>query len=250
MDEISVRGERDAQRRPAAKPRGGVNPARGRGFDIGSGYGEPVRRARAQQPRPVDYERFSRGGSFEDDRPARRAQGKSRKKKKKTSGALVYWATAVVLALLIGFGVRTFGFELIRVSGNAMDMTLSSGEIVLVQKSVYYAAKPARGDIVGVNSPEGLLIRRVVALPGETIEIKGGVTYVNGEALEEPYVFQKDGGDCPLTTIPDGCYFVMGDNRVNTDDSRTFGLIKNTRSLIVGKVNSIVWPLDQWGTIH
>lgn len=221
------------------------------------GYGEelPVRKkARAQSPRPADFDRYNRPGRddfYEYDRPARRAPAKSGRRKKKSGGmsTFLYWAIAIVLALLIGFGVRTFGFELIKVKSDAMAMTLIDGETVMLQKSVYYSSKPARGDIVGVNSPDGLLIRRVVALPGETIEIKGEVTYVNDEPLEESYVSQKGGGDYPLTTIPDGCYFVMGDNRVNTDDSRTFGLIKNTRSLIVGKVNSIVWPLDQWGTI-
>ena len=194
------------------------------------------------------YGRYPGDGFYEEDRPARRPKGR---KKKKTAGggALLYWAAAVVLALIIGFAVRTFGFELVKVGGDAMNMTLTSGETVLVEKHVYYSVKPARGDIVGVNSPDGLLIRRVVALPGETIEIKGGVTFVNDAQLDEPYVFQKALDDYPLTTIPDGCYFVMGDNRINGDDSRAFGLVKNTRNLIIGKVTRVVWPLDISGVI-
>jgi signal peptidase I len=218
------------------------------------GYDEELtvrKKPRAQGPRPIERYGRPRREEFEEfDRPVRRAASKpGHRKKKKESGALLYWAIAIVLALIIGFGVRTFGFELITVRGDAMRGTLTEGEISLVKKTVYYTQKPARGDIVAVNSPEGKLIRRVVALPGETIEIKGGVTYVNDEPLDESYVLTKSGGDYPLTTIPDGGYFVMSDNRLNTDDSRSFGLIKNTRSLIVGKVDFIVWPLTDWGSI-
>ena len=209
----------------------------------------PVRKARAADEEFYGYAPRPRRDEFfeEYDRPARREGVK--RKKKKTRGAFVYWAIAIVLALLVGFGVRTFGFELITVHGDAMRGTLIEGEVALVKKSVYYSQKPARGDIVAVNSPEGLLIRRVVALPGETIEIKAGATYVNGEPLDESYVSEKDGGDYPLSTIPDGAYFVMGDNRLNTDDSRSFGLIRNTRSLIIGKLDFIVWPLTEWGDV-
>jgi len=211
---------------------------------------KPARKVRAAEgdygytPRP----RPRRDEFFEEyDRPARRESGK--RKKKKGRGAFVYWAVAIVLALLIGFGVRTFGFELITVHGDAMRGTLIDGEVALIKKSVYYSQKPARGDIVAVSSPEGVLIRRVVALPGETIEIKSGATSGTGEPLDESYVSEKDGGDYPLTTIPDGAYFVMGDNRLNTDDSRSFGLIRNTRSLIIGRLDFIVWPLTGWGDV-
>jgi signal peptidase I len=125
------------------------------------GYDEelPVRKkARAQGARPADFDRRM-DDFYEYDRSVRKAPAKSRKKKKKeksAASAFLYWAIAIVLALLIGFGVRTFFFELIRVNSDAMGMTLSQGETVLVQKSVYYTGKPARGDIVCVNSPDGL----------------------------------------------------------------------------------------------
>ena len=223
-----------------------VRPARGYEEEL------PVRRKpRAQSPRPAERVMRTQDDFEEFDRPMRKSAPARRKKKKSASGStLIYWGIAVVLALLIGFGVRTFGFELITVRGDAMRGTLAEGEIAVVKKTVYYQQKPARGDIVAVNSPEGKIIRRVVALPGETIEIKGGATYVNGEPLDEPYVFQAAEGDYPLTTIPDGGYFIMCDNRLNGDDSRDFGLIKNTRSLIVGKVDQIVWPLTEWGIIQ
>ena len=104
---------------------------------------------RYDRPRRDDFEAF--------DRPVRKAAARPvrRKKKKESGGALLYWGIAVVLALLIGFGVRTFGFEMISVRGDAMRGTLAQGEVALVKKSVYYATKPARGDIVAVNSPEG-----------------------------------------------------------------------------------------------
>jgi signal peptidase I len=215
------------------------------------GYDEELptrRRARAQSPRP-NSDRRRRDEFYDYDEPTRRRKAPPRRKKKRDSSAVIWWLIAIVGALIIGFGLRTFGFELLTVSGDAMDGTLSPGQITLVEKAVYYGSKPARGDIIGVKAPEGMIIRRVVALPGESIEIKDGVTYVNGEPLEEKYVLKKGGGDYPLTTIPDGAYFVMCDNRLNTDDSRTFGLIRNTRSLIVGKVNYILWPMTDWGKI-
>lgn len=244
--------------RPARKTRYGEEPpARRPAFEdypmrAARGYDEelPVRgKPGAHLPRPVERRmRPGREGFEEYGRPVRRAGNRIRKKKP-ARGALLCWAVAVVLALLVGFGVRTFGFELIAVRGDAMRGTLSEGEIALVKKTVYYTQKPARGDIVAVSSPEGKIIRRVVALPGETIEIRGGIPYVNGEPLSEPYVYQAGEGDYPLTTIQEGCYFVMCDNRLNIDDSRTFGLIRNTRSLIVGKVESIVWPPSEWGSV-
>jgi len=239
------RPARAAAPKRAARPAGKRRPPAAE-----DGYGEEVavrRKPRAQAPRAAERADRSRRDGY-DDRPVRAAA--RRRKKAKTGGsALIYWAIALVLALIVGFGVRTFGFELVRVSSDAMGATLPQGDVVVMQKSVYYSAKPARGDIVGVNSPDGLLIRRVVALPGETIEIRGGITYVNGEALDEAYVFQPGGGDYPLTTIQEGCYFVMGDNRENTFDSRAFGLIRNTRSLIVGRVQRILWPPDEWGAV-
>ncbi len=247
-DDRPLQKSRYGDERPARRPLDEdypVRPARGYDEEL------PVRKKpRAQGPRPAQRAAAAYRDDYEEyDRPVRKNRPVRGKKKKAGGSALVYWGIAVVLALLIGFGVRTFGFELITVRGDAMRGTLIEGEIALVKKTVYYAQKPARGDIVAVNSPEGKLIRRVVALPGETIEIKGGVTYVNDEPLDEPYVYQAAEGDYPLTTIPEGGYFVMCDNRLNIDDSRTFNSVKNTRSLIVGKVDQIVWPLSGWGNI-
>jgi signal peptidase I len=249
-DDRPLKKTRYGDDRPARRPLDEdypVRPARGYDEEL------PVRKKpRAQGPRPAErYARAVRDDFEEFDRPVRRGTPARRKKKKSAAGgAPLYWGIAIILALLIGFGVRTFGFELITVRSDAMRGTLVEGEIAVVKKTVYYAQKPARGDIVAVNSPEGKLIRRVVALPGETIEIKGGVTYVNGEPLDEPYVYEKGRDEYPLTTIPDGGYFIMCDNRLNLDDSRAFGLIKNTRSLIVGKVDQIVWPLSDWGSVR
>lgn len=248
-DDRPLQKSRYGDDRPARRPLDeeySVRPARGYDEEL------PVRKKpRAQSPRPAQRTAAAYREDFEEyDRPVRKNRTARGKKKKAGGGALIYWGIAVVLALLIGFGVRTFGFELIIVRGDAMRGTLIEGEIALVKKTVYYAQKPARGDIVAVNSPQGKLIRRVVALPGETIELKGGVTYVNDEPLDEPYVYQAAEGDYPLTTIPEGGYFVMCDNRLNVDDSRTFDSVKNTRSLIVGKVDQIVWPLSGLGSVE
>jgi signal peptidase I len=247
-DDRPLPKSRYGDERPARRPLDEEYPVRSARL-----YDEelPVRKKpRAQSPRPAQRAAAYRDDYVEYDRPVRKNRTARGRKKNTGGSALITWGIAIILALLIGFGVRTFGFELITVRGDAMRGTLMEGGITLVKKAVYYTEKPARGDIVAVNSPEGKLIRRVVALPGETIEIKGGVTYVNDEPLDEPYVYQAAEGDYPLTTIQEGCYFVMCDNRLNFDDSRTLGLFKNTRSLIVGKVDQIVWPLSDWGSIQ
>jgi signal peptidase I len=134
------------------------------------------------------------------------------------------------------------------VEGQSMEPNLVSGQRLLVNKLAYRFGEPARGDIVVINSPRGTsekLIKRVVGLPGETIELRGGRVYINGRLLEEyyhPYVGMRP---YPPTSIPPGHYFLLGDNRDHSGDSRVWGSIP--RSMIVGRAMVSVWPPDRWG---
>jgi len=130
----------------------------------------------------------------------------------------------------------------------SMQPSLREGERVVVDKVSYLFRPPARGDIVVLDlqgEPEDL-IKRVVGLPGETIEIKDGSALIDGRLLEEPYA-QPSLGAIAARQLGSDEYFVMGDNRVNSKDSRSFGPIR--REDIVGRAWIIYWPPSEWGFI-
>jgi signal peptidase I len=126
---------------------------------------------------------------------------------------------------------------------------LHEGEYVVVDKVSYLLGSPQRGDVVVfalAGEPEDL-IKRVIGLPGETIEIDGGSVYVDGRPLAEPYAQPAPGVAAPARRLSDGEYFVMGDNRANSRDSRSFGPIP--RASIVGRAWLIYWPPADWGIV-
>ena len=177
-----------------------------------------------------------------------------------------------LLAILVFLAVRAT-FQNYRVEGHSMDPTLQDGEFLLVNKLLYSQVNvstmskfipflntsgdadrdvfhgPQRGDIIVLDDPRGLvnehLVKRVIGLPGETFEIVNGHVYINGRLLDEPYITQPWDGSTPKETIPAGDYFVMGDNRQNSWDSRFFGLVP--RELIVGKAQLSYWPFSKFG---
>lgn len=128
-----------------------------------------------------------------------------------------------------------------------MEPTLYGHQRLIIEKLSYHIHPPERGDIVVVRVPQfdKYLIKRVIGLPGETLEIKNGIVYIDGRPLKEPYVNGVPRGDYRATVIPEGYVFVMGDNRNNSNDSRAFGPIpiKN----IVGHAWMRYWPLDDFG---
>jgi signal peptidase I len=137
------------------------------------------------------------------------------------------------------------------VEGPSMRPTLRSGEWIVVNRLTYRVGAPQRGDVVvflpPTNAQTDDLIKRVVGLPGETVEIRGGAVWINGSPLEEAY---KSG-----TTYPDNRWqlgeddlFVMGDNRPISLDSRSFGPIKVSE--VVGKAWLIYWPPEEWGPLE
>jgi len=135
-----------------------------------------------------------------------------------------------------------------KIDGNSMEPNLHSDEYVIVDKVTYLFGAPQRGDIV-VFYREGDpkdYIKRVIGLPGETVEIVGGAVLVGGQPLDEPYKAPWSGGYA-ARTLAQGEYFVMGDNRGNSQDSRNFGpiLFKN----IVGRAWIIYWPPSDWALV-
>jgi signal peptidase I len=121
----------------------------------------------------------------------------------------------------------------------------------VVEKISYNFHEPRRGDIVVLKVPQagsGLLIKRVIGLPGEKIEIKGGKVYINEQPLEEPYLSSQAQRDMKATVVPPKHVFVMGDNRGFSNDSRSFGPVPLDN--IVGRAWFSYWPLDRIGFIE
>jgi signal peptidase I len=136
-----------------------------------------------------------------------------------------------------------------RIEGDSMEPNLHNGEYVLIDKISYLLHPPERGDVVVFTPPnnERDYIKRVIGLPGDTVEIQGGQVYVNGSALDEPYLRNRINADMPARVVEEGRYFVMGDNRNNSSDSRSFGSI--TPQSMVGRAWLVYWPPSDWSTV-
>jgi len=135
-----------------------------------------------------------------------------------------------------------------RIDGSSMEPNLHDGEYVIVNRVVYRLQLPQRGDVV-VFQRDGKreFIKRIIGLPGETIEIRGNRVLVNGTAIEEPYIAQPSGYSMEARKISPNEYFVLGDNRNNSSDSHNWGTILQTA--IDGKAWVTYWPPKNWGVV-
>jgi signal peptidase I len=158
---------------------------------------------------------------------------------------------AVAFALVFGF-VRPFVLEAFRIPSESMVPTLLVGDRVFVNKFIYRFAEPERGDVVvfeSVNGGEEDLIKRIVAVAGDEIEVRNGTLLVNGEEQEEPYLNENPSfnDSYEQTEVPEGYVFVMGDNRGNSADSRVFGLLPVEN--IEGEAFVRFWPPSRIGLL-
>jgi signal peptidase I len=137
------------------------------------------------------------------------------------------------------------------VEGSSMQPGLENGQRLIVVKTVYHFREPLRGDIIIIRppiAPEKQWVKRVIGLPGDTVEIKNHTVYVNGVALKEPYIKDNPQYTMKPYIVEEGHYFVLGDNRNNSTDSH-YGWTVPEAS-IVGEVWLRLWPLSEWGLIH
>jgi signal peptidase I len=175
--------------------------------------------------------------------PARRHPAPWRRLKREVGAALKTALSAAVYATLI----VTFGFQVARVDGLSMAPTLGDQDRLLVNKLVYELGDPRPGDIVMLYyppDPEKMFVKRVIAKEGDVVRIVEGQVYVNGLPLHDeyvPYAFRSH-DDWGPTVIQQGHYFVMGDHRNNSSDSRHWGPVP--KKYIVGKVKIRWWPLQ------
>ena len=151
----------------------------------------------------------------------------------------------VALGAAIGLLIREYVLGVSAVAGDSMQPTLMTGDRVLITRLDYIVGVPQRGDVVQLEIPgrDGEYLKRVVGLPGETVEIIGGVVHINGQALNETYATLSD--DDFRIQLDEDEYFVLGDNRPVSYDSREedFGVI--SASCFRGRVRAIIWPLER-----
>ena len=168
---------------------------------------------------------------------------KKEKPKKTLKQEIIEWVVTLAVALVIAAVVRTFIFEPVRVDGNSMYPTLKHGEVMIVSKMSYrFGGEPELFDVVICHYPERgntNFVKRVVGLPGDTVEIRDGHLIVNGVAYEEKFLHERPVENFGPITVPEGQYFVMGDNRNNSNDSRRVGPLE--REYIMGKVSAVLW---------
>ena len=176
------------------------------------------------------------------------------KKKKDVKKEILSWILTLGSAVIIALLIRTFLFEPIRVDGNSMNDTLANGEIMFVTKPEYWFGDPQAGDVVICRYPgrTEYFVKRLMGVPGDEIEIKSNVVYRNGQALDEPYLTpsrNSDGFSMAPYRLEEGQYFVMGDNRNNSHDSRNYYSHTKpaalTRDQIVGHVRFVLFPFDK-----
>ena len=161
------------------------------------------------------------------------------------------WIKSFAVALIVVALIRTFVFTMIRVEGNSMMETLQDGDRVASTIIDMKLNGPKRFDIVITTYPgeTKYVVKRVIGLPGETVEIKQGVTHVNGKPIEEAYVTHPTPNDqFPALTLSEDEYFVMGDNRFVSKDSRMVGPV--TRDVIKAKVRLRLWPMNAMGVVE
>src|SRR5690348_5950092 len=148
------------------------------------------------------------------------------------------WARDLVVALGLAMIIIVFFYQPVKVEGTSMAPLLSDQERIFINKFVYHFEPIERGDVVVFWYPldrTKSFIKRVVGLPGETVEIRQGTLYVNGKVVPEPYVppQYEDSSDFPVTRVPKDSFFVLGDHRISSNDSRVFGPVAS--QLIYGR---------------
>jgi signal peptidase I len=162
------------------------------------------------------------------------------------------WTRDLLIAIGLALVIIVFLYQPVKVEGTSMAPLLSDQERIFINKFVYRFEPVQRGDVVVFWYPldhSKSFIKRVVGLPGETVEIRQGAVYVNGKIVPEPYVppQYEDLSDFPPVTVKKDSYFVMGDHRISSNDSRVFGPVG--RQFIYGRAVFAYWPVDHFGSL-
>ncbi len=161
----------------------------------------------------------------------------------------------VVTAVILAFGIRTFVAEARYIPSSSMEPTLEINDRLIIEKLSYHFREPVRGDVVVFNPTEALqaqdfhdaFIKRIIGLPGETVQVKEGKVYVNGKEITEKYIAEDPNYDYGPVVVPEGEYLVLGDNRNNSYDSHYWGFVPKDK--IIGKAFVRFWPFNRLGSL-
>ncbi|MEL4898190.1 signal peptidase I [Crocosphaera sp. Alani8] len=161
----------------------------------------------------------------------------------------------VVTAVILAFGIRTFVAEARYIPSSSMEPTLEINDRLIIEKLSYHFREPVRGDVVVFNPTEALkaqdfndaFIKRIIGLPGETVQVREGKVYVNGEEITEKYIAEDPNYDYGPVVVPEGEYLVLGDNRNNSYDSHYWGFVPKDK--IIGKAFVRFWPFNRLGSL-
>ena len=174
---------------------------------------------------------------------------KKPEEKKSLKREIFEWVMVFVVAAAMAFVVRTFIFEPVRVDGSSMLNTLTDSEFMIATKYDYLLGDPERFDIVICNYPntsDGMYrVKRVIGLPGETMELRAGELYIDGKHMEQNFDMTPNQTYFGPYTVPEGHYFVLGDNRNNSKDSRSAMVGPLSRDEIKGHVRAVVFPFGK-----
>jgi signal peptidase I len=162
------------------------------------------------------------------------------------------WTRDLLIAIGLALVIIVFLYQPVKVEGTSMAPLLSDQERIFINKFVYRFEPIQRRDVVVFWYPldhSKSFIKRVIGLPGESVEIRQGTVYVNGRAIDEPYVpaQYEDMSDYGPVRVPRDSYFVMGDHRISSNDSRVFGCVPS--KFIYGRAVFAYWPVDHFGSI-
>jgi len=165
---------------------------------------------------------------------------------------ILSWIKVIVSALLIAIVLRTFVFQMALVNQISMDPTLHEGQMLVISKINYFVGDPNRGDIIVLKDEveNKLLIKRVIGLPGEVVQLKNGKVYINAKELQPDYTsFPTFAYAQEEWTLPEGEYFVLGDNREHSRDSRAENVGMVYRKNIIGRAVFRIWPFNKLGVL-
>ncbi|HET7106687.1 MAG TPA: signal peptidase I [Candidatus Acidoferrum sp.] len=162
------------------------------------------------------------------------------------------WTRDLLIAIGLALVIIVFLYQPVKVEGTSMAPLLSDQERIFINKFVYRFEDIHRGDVVVFWYPldrSKSFIKRVIGLPGETVDIRRGMLYVNGQMIPEPYVPPQytDVTDFGPVKVPKDTYFVMGDHRISSNDSRVFGPVSS--QFIYGRAVFAYWPVDHFGSL-
>lgn len=161
----------------------------------------------------------------------------------------IEWILIIALAVVAAMLINRYVIIKAEVPTGSMEHTIEVGDCILGLQLAYTFTSPERGDVVIFpypDNPETTYVKRVIGLPGETVEIKNGSVYINGEAIAEPYLKEEMRGEYGPYVVPEDCYFMLGDNRNSSQDSRKWANTYLKEEDIMAKVLFRYSPSFQW----